>query len=248
MEDEVSRISRTFSYALEFYFRRLGIIVLFSIPFLFALLIPLLVPAPTYLGLGGVFLRVGSIPELAPTDWVLIAFAYGLAVFLMSDTLVNINIVIRSKRTLTSIGYEVVQAFKSYALRIFYITTMFMLLLFIANLVTFDNPLQSWLYPIFTLLLSGMLFFVPPAVVIDNSDTPTAIKRSVGMAVSNPHFVLIWTIVAFFSLSLVKVLGDVILSSPFSGYFTLLVNSLIVFPFLIVLQTQMYMEKYPLAR
>ncbi|MDD5172213.1 MAG: hypothetical protein PHF60_04225 [Candidatus ainarchaeum sp.] len=245
MEDE---FSRTFRYALEFYFKRLGIIVVFSIPFILAFLIPALVPAPTYLALGGVFLRTGSIPELSILDIVFTALAYAIAVFLIADTIVNINLVVRAKRTLTSIGYEVAKAMGTYAMRIFYIYTMVLLLLFIAQLVTYDNPFQSWIYPIFTLLLTGLLFFVPPAVVIDNSDTPTAIRRSVSMAVQNPHFVLLWTVVALASLSIVKVLGDIIFANPFSGYFVLLVNSLVLLPFLTVLQTQMYMEKYPLAR
>jgi hypothetical protein len=245
MEDE---FSRTFRYALEFYFKRLGIIVVFSIPFILAFLIPALVPAPTYLALGGVFLRTGSIPELSIIDMIFTALAYAIAVFLIADTIVNINLVVRAKRTLTSIGYEVVQAMGTYATRIFYIYTMLLLLMFIAQLVTYDNPFQSWLYPIFTFLLSCLLFFVPPAVVIDNSDTPSSIRRSVSMAIQNPHFVLLWTVVALVSLSIVKILGDLIFSNPFSGYFVLLVNSLILLPFLTILQTQMYMEKYPLAR
>jgi len=245
MEDE---LSRAFRYAFEFYFKRLGIIVVFSIPFIPAFLIPVLVPAPTYLAIGGVFVRTGSIPELSLLDIIFTALAYGIAVFLIADTLVNINIVVRSKRTLTSIGHEVAQALGTYAMRIFYIYTMVLLLLFIAQLVTYDNPFQSWLYPIFTLLLTGLLFFVPPAVVIDNSDTPSAIRRSVAMAVHNPHFVLLWVVIALAGVSVAKLLGDLIFSNPFSGYFVLLVNSLILLPFLTLLQTQMYMEKYPLAR
>jgi hypothetical protein len=125
---------------------------------------------------------------------------------------------------------------------------MVLLLLFIAQLLTYENPFQGWLYPLFSLALSSLLFFVPPAVVIDNSDTPTAIKRSVSMALANPHFVLLWTFISLLLLSLLKLAADFVFSNPFSGYFVLLVNSLVLLPFLTVLQTQMYMEKYPLAR
>jgi hypothetical protein len=245
MEDD---LSRTFRYASDFYLNRLNLIIVFSIPFILAFLIPVLVPAPTYTALGGVFLRTGSLPELSILDIIITAVAYVLAVFIISDTIVNINIIIRSKRTLTSIKHEVFSAMGTYAMRIFYIYTMALLLFFIAQLLTYENPLQPWIYPLFTVVISGLLFFVPPAVVIDNSDTPTAIRRSVAMALRNPHMVLLWILISLLSLSALKLIADLVFSSPFSGYFVLLINSLLLLPFLTVLQTQMYMERYPLAR
>jgi hypothetical protein len=245
MEDDFSRV---FKYAADFYLRRLGLIVLFSIPFVFAFLIPVLVAAPTYLALGGVFLRTGSMPELSLVDLIITALGYAIAVFLIADTIVNVNIIVRSKRTLTDITQDIVGAMGTHAMRIFYIYTLMLLLLFIIQLLLYDNPLQSWLYPLALLILSYLLFFVPPAVVIDHSDTPTAIRRSAQMALQKPRFFIMWTLITFFSLSLVKVVADFLFSGVFAGYFVLLVNSLIILPFLIVLQTQMYMEKYPLAR
>src|SRR4030095_12825841 len=167
MEDE---FSRTFRYATQFYLKRLGLIVIFSIPFILSVLILALLPAPTYQAIGAVYLRLGSLPELSLLDVILTAVAYALSVFIVADTIVNINIVVRSKRTLTSIRHEIMQAMGTYATRIFYIYTMMLLLLFIAQLLTFDNPYQSLIYPLFAFVLSSLLFFVPPAVVIDNSD------------------------------------------------------------------------------
>src|SRR4030095_4578828 len=169
MEDE---FSRTFRYATQFYLKRLGLIVIFSIPFILSVLILGPLSAPNHPGIGGVFVppRRGSLPELSLLDVILTAVAYALSVFIVADTIVNINIVVRSKRTLTSIRHEIMQAMGTYATRIFYIYTMMLLLLFIAQLLTFDNPYQSLIYPLFAFVLSSLLFFVPPAVVIDNSD------------------------------------------------------------------------------
>jgi len=245
MFDEVSRV---FGYSMDFYLKRLGLIVIFSVPFIFAFLLPVLVAAPTYLALGGVFLRTGSIPEMSFLDYVITIVAYAVTLFIIADTIVNVNIVVRSKRTLTDIKFEVMGALGSYATRIFYIYTLMLLLLFMIQLVTYENPLQTWFYPIFGLALSFLLFFVPPAVVIDNLDTATAIRRSIEMVSRKPHLFLSWVLFAFIALSFVKLFADLVFVSPFSGYFVLLVNSLVLLPFLIVLQTQMYMEKYPLAR
>ncbi len=244
MENEFVRI---FKYAHDFYLKRLRLIIIFSIPFILAFLVLMFVPAPTYLSLGGVFLRTGSIPELSLIDLVVTAVGYVIAVFVIADTIVNINIIVRCKRTMTSIKQEVITAMGKYATRIFYIYTLMLLLLFIVQLLTYDNPLQSWLYPLFAFILSFLLFFVPPAVVIDNSNTAEAIRRSVDMALRNPDLVLIWTLLSLAILTFLKFFADLIFG-PYAGYFVLLVNSLIVLPFLTVLQTQMYMEKYPLAR
>ena len=245
MDDEITRI---FRYATEFYLNRLGLIVVFSVPFLLAIAILWLVSAPTYQAVGAVFLRIGSIPELSALQMAVIAIGYAVAVFLIADTVVNINIVVRSKRTLTTIGHDVVSAIGTYATRIFYIYTLALLLSLIMQLVIYENPLQQLLYPLFSLVLSWLLFFVAPAVVIDNSSTPGAIRRSVSMALRNPHLLILWSFLALFVISIVKIAADAVFSSPFSSYFTLLVNSLLILPYLIVLQTQMYMEKYPLAR
>ncbi len=68
------------------------------------------------------------------------------------------------------------------------------------------------------------------------------------MAMRNPHLFILWSFLALFVISVVKIVSDFLFSSPYSNYFVLLTNSLLILPYLIVLQTQMYMEKYPLAK
>ncbi len=239
---------RVFNYSVEFYLKRLNLLILFSLPFIVAFLIPVFVAAPNYLALGGVFLRTGSISDLSILDVIITAVAYAISLFLIADTIINVNLVVRSKRTLTQISSEVFSSIRTHAMRVFYIYTLMLLLFFIFQLLTYENPLQSWIYPLFTFIVSFLLFFVPSAVVIDNSDTPSSIRRSANAALKKPHFVFMWIVIALVSISAVKLFGDLIFPGWPSEFFVLLVNSLIILPFLIVLQTQMYMEKYPLAR
>jgi len=243
----VNNFSKVFRYALRFYLKRLKLILVFSVPFVLALLIPTLVSAPTYQALGGVFLRTGSIPELSILDIILTAVAYFVTVFLISDTIVNVNLIVKSKRTLTEIKKTVLSNIGTSAMRIFYIYTIMLLLMFVFQLLTYDNPIQSWLYPIFVLILSFLLFFVAPAVVIDNSNTPRAMKRSAKMAMEKPIYVFLWAVTGFVMISITELVGLLLFSSPFGQFFVLLVNSFFILPFLVVLQTMMYMEKYPLS-
>jgi len=244
----MEELTRAVQYSLRFYFDRIGLIILFSLPFLLSFAMMAFVPAPTYQALGGLFSRTGSIPEITYLDIIIIAAAYIVSFFIIADVITNINLVIRSKRTLNMTPTEVLKAMGRYATRIFYIYTIMMLLLLVAQLIFYDVQYKSWFFSVFAFILSFFFFFVPPAVVIDEEDTPGAIRKSVGMALSKPGSILFWAFIGLFSLSFTKILADVILPHTISPYAVFLFNSLFLLPFLIILQTQLYMEKYPLAK
>lgn len=243
MED----VLRSLHYAKNFYFERLGILVIFSIPFILAFVVLALVPAPTYLSIGAVFLRTGSLPDLSILDIILTVLAYGISFYIIADTLVNVNLIIRSKRTHTNIKSEIMKAAGSYALRVFYIYTIFLLASFVVGILLNQTSFGNWLLPIFNLALSFVTFFVTPAVVIDNLNTPQAIKKSFEMSIRKPHMIAVWTILGFVALSILKLVFGFVLP-VYSEILVLVINSLLILPFLTTLQTQMYMEKYPLAK
>jgi len=241
-------IKRVFYYSLDFYLQKILLVALFSLPFFLAFLVPLLVPAPTYLAAGGLFIRTGSLPEFSLIDILLIIFAYAVSLFVIADTIVNINILIRSRRTLNETTSEMLSAIPTHVLKIFVFFTAMFLLHFVLQLLLYDTPFQTTLYPLISFLLSFILFFIPPAVVIDNADLFSASKFSIELALRKPHLVLSWLFFAAFLLVFSKIFGDLIFSGVFAQYLVLLLNSIVFLPFLIILQTEMYMEKYPLAR
>ncbi len=244
----MSELKRVVRNSLKFYFERQKMILLFSIPFLLSFIMLSLVAAPTYQALGGLFGRTGSIPELTLVDMAIIALAYFVSFFIIADTITNVNLIIRTKRTMNIASSEVVKAMGRYASRIFYIYTIMLLLIFIFQLILYDNPFKSWLFPLLTFGISFLLFFISPAIVIDEEDTPGAINKSINMALGKPLMVISWSVIGLVSLSIVKVFCDLILPHTISPYVVFIFNSLFLLPFLIVLQTQMYMEKYPLAK
>jgi hypothetical protein len=141
-----------------------------------------------------------------------------------------------------------VEAVPTQVMRVFFVLTIMLLLLFFAQLLTYDMKIQPLIYPLFAFIVSYLLFFVPPAIVIDHSTPSEAIARSVSLGLRQPILIIAWLVVAAFLLILSKMIGDLLFAGIFSQYFVLLLNSLIFLPFLIILQTQLYMEKYPLAR
>ena len=239
---------RAFGYALDFYLKRVALVALFSIPFIIAILIANLVAAPTYLAAGALFLRTGSIPELSILDIVITVVAYALIMFIVSDTVVNLNILVRSRRTMTETTTEMILAMKTHAIRIFYILTIGLLVMLVVQLLLYDNQLGTWIYPVVTLVLWFFLSFSMPAVVIDNASTANAIEYSVRFALNRPLMVIKWMLILFVLLGVTMIFSYYTLSSPFWQNLVLLLNSIVFLPFLLILQTQLYMEKYPLAR
>lgn len=244
----MEEIRRVFGYSLDFYLKKVLLIALFSVPFFLAFLVPLLIPAPTYLAAGSLFVRTGSLPEFSIFDLIVTGIAYIFAMFIISDTIVNINILIRSRRTLTETTQEMFSAISNHAMKIFYILTVVLLLHFIVQLLTYDMPIQPVIYPLFSFVISYFLFFVPPAIVIDNSTVYEAIQRSIYLAVKKPKLIISWLLVGSFLLIFSKLIGDLLFAGIWSQFLVLLLNAIVFLPFLIILQTQMYMEKYPLAR
>jgi len=244
----MEEIKRVFRYSLDFYLNKVLLVALFSVPFFLAFLVPLLVPAPTYLAAGSLFVRTGSLPEFSVFDLIITGAAYIIAMFLISDTIVNINILIRSRRTFTETTQEMMSAVSNHAMKIFYILTLVLLLHFIVQLITYDIPFQSVIYPLFSFVVSYLLFFVPPAVVIDNCSLYDAIIISAKLSLRKPKLLFSWLIAGALLFIFSKVIGDILFAGIFSQFLVLLLNAIVFLPFLIILQTQMYMEKYPLAR
>lgn len=243
----MASFSKLLDYSWSFYKDRLGLTILFSIPVLAAFLIPIFVPVKSYLTLGGVFIRTGSIPDISFFDLLVTVISYLLSILIFADSIVNINLIIKSRRTKTPISLDLVSGFFNYATKILYLFIILILLVFAFQIGTFELPFHDIIFSLVLLMLSLITFFVAPAIVIDNMDTLTAVWSSYRLITKKGLFVIYWTLLGLIILSAVSVILSAILPSSVSPYLVLLINSLFIFPFLTILQTQLYMEKYPLA-
>ncbi len=237
---------RALGYAMKLYKEKAGFVLVFSIPFIIAMIIPSLVSGPTFLSLGGVFLRTGSIPEIAPIEAAAMLLAYLVSMFLIAESIVGITLLVKSKRTLTHPTSEVVGALQKCGLSVFLAYTLAAILILLAQLLTFELEVRSILLPIVTLIVSLGVFFVPQAMVIDGMRLGRAVDASFSMVKQKFADVLLWMLVGTLMLTVSELLFF-LLPHPFGSYLVLLVNSLFVIPFLVIYQAQMYMKKYALA-
>ena len=233
-------------YAIKLYREKAGFVLLFSIPFIISLLIPSLISGPTYISLGAVFLRTGSIPEIDPVGAAVTLFAYLVSMFLIAESIVGITLLVKTRRTLNNPTSEVLGALRKYGITIFLAYTLAAMLILIAQLLTFDLAYRGIILPVLMLVISFGVFFVPQAMVIDGYRLGQAIDVSYSTMRRKFADVVLWILIGTILLT-VSELIFFLLPHPLGSYLVLLVNSILVLPFLVIYQAQIYMKKYKLA-
>ena len=232
------------SYSFKAYRGNIKLISFFSIPALIAFLIPLLVNTPVFSAMGGSFLRTGSIPDMTAAELGIVIVALLACLYLVSFAIVNINIVIKSQRTGNSIKNEVVKGITGYTLNVFLLFLLGTIALLIVQLLTFEMGVQGWLAPLLSLILWLPLFYAPAALVIDDMRPFRAAEKSFKMVFSKLPYFLLWLVIGFVLLSVLDVVFLSALPHKVGSLAVLVLNSLVLMPFLIVLQTEIYLSKY----
>jgi len=232
------------SYSFKAYSQNVRLISFFSLPALIALLVPLLVNTPVFAALGGSFLRTGSIPDMTGAELGIVIVALLASLYLISFAIVNINLVIKSQRSGTSIKNEVIKGITGYTLNVFLLFLLGTIALLIIQLLTFELGAQAWLSPLLSLLIWLPLFYAPAALVIDDMRPWRAAEKSFKMVFSKLPYFLLWLAISFVLLSLLDVIFLSLLPHKLGSLAVLILNSLVLMPFLIVLQTEIYLSKY----
>lgn len=231
-------------YSIDSYFRNVKLISFFSIPLLIAFFIPLYIQMPSFLALGGIYLRTGSIPDMTYVDAGIMVLSFMVSLFLISFALVNINLVVKSERTTLKIRKEVIEGIGKYTLNVFWILLTAELVLLIIQLITFEYGIQEIASPILSFLVFLPVFYAPAALVIDDLRPWRALEKSVSMVFSKLFYFIIWLVIGFFLLSFFDLVLLALFPHGVGSFLMLIVNSVLILPYLVVLQTQMYMSKY----
>ncbi len=237
---------KTIQHTMNTYTKNFNLVIFFSIPLVIAFFIPLFVQLPTFPALGGIYLRTGSLPELELLDLLIMSISYLISLYLISLAMVNINLVVKSQRTTLNIKKEVLERMGTSTINVFFLFICFTLILFVIQLISYRLEMQNILAPILNLLATLPFFYAPAALVIDDIKPEKAIKSSLN------HIKRKWIDFVLFLIIgalLISLLTFIILNLNLGGIESLIIiilNSLILVPFLIILQTHIYIAKYSL--
>ncbi len=239
----------TFGHSLQVYFKYLTMILFFSIPFVIALLLPYLSPAPVFSALGGYFLRSGSLPELQLADSLIIIVISLLSLAFLSLALVAINLVVKSSRTRTKVSAEALKSLGKYTAVVLAIFVAVKVVETLILLYVIGSGVSELPVFIFSFLSTLGLFYVAPAVVLEEKKPAPAFIASYKNILIKPLHFILWLVVAFLLVYVVSSISFALFTeTALRQGFIVLVNSLFVLPFLVILQAQMYIAKYTLIK
>jgi hypothetical protein len=249
-------MANVFEASWETYKEHIGLVLLFSIPFIIAFLIPLLAPLPTYISSGGIFLRSASVfLNLSAVGLGVIIIALFLALLFLSFAFVAITLIVKAKRTHTKVSSTVMRDLEKYTGRVFVVLLVYAAVLIAVELLSFLVGLQGLATPIVGFFLFIAIFYAPAAVVLENKGVSAALKQSARLVAKEPQYFLMWTVAIAIVISvldfiLIGLTGALMgpAGTLFSGYLLLVVNSLFVLPYFVIYQAEAYMRRFSLLK
>ncbi len=238
----------------ETYLSNLKLILLFSIPFLIAFLIPRFAPIPTYISAGAIFLRTASIfINLNAINLAVIVVAIFFSLLFISFAFVAISLIVKAKRTHVGTQKRVMQGIERYTSKVFLVFLAYTFVLVIASIIGYYLGHEALLTALVGFIGFLFIFYAPTAIVIDNKRIFRAVLDSAKLMATAPQYFLIWlalivVVVAVLDGVFILVLGGSAAGIVASRYILLILNSLFILPYFVIFQAEAYMKKFPLLR
>jgi hypothetical protein len=243
------RMRTVYGHAIETYFANIYLILLSSISFIIAFLIPAFASFPTFNDLGSVMLRTASIYlNLNPFSTAIIVIAVLFSLLFLSFAMVAINIVVKHSRTQTKIRSEVIRGIEKYTGKVFVVLLISTVIIVLANILTYNTGYSGIITAVVALAITPFFFYAPASIVIDENKLYRSIKASWKFFSSRLDYFVAWLIIAIVLLTLFDFIFIVTTGTAISRYAMLIFSSLFILPFLVLLQSEFYMSRFKLLK
>ena len=238
-----------FGHAIETYFSNIYLILLCSISFIIAFLVPAFASFPTYNDAGSVLLRTSSIfLNLNPFTTAIIVIAMLFSLLFLSFAMVAINTVVKHSRTQTKIKSEVIRGLEKYTGRVFTILLIATVIIALANILSYNSGYSGPVTAIVALLITPFLFYAPSSIVIDDTNLFRAIKAGTKFFSKRLDYFVAWLVIAIIIITFFDFVFILIAGTALSRYAMLIFSSLFILPFLVLLQGEFYMSRFKLLK
>ena len=235
--------------SLETYAANLKLILLFSIPFIIAFLIPLFAPLPTFISAGGIFLRTASIfINLNVVSLIAIVIPIFVSLLFLSFAFVAISLIVKANRTHVRTAKSVLKGIEKYTAKVFLVWLVFEFILIIVNIIGYFLNIQAALTAIVGFVIFMLIFYAPSAIVVDNKRIARAIKDSARLVLHEPQYFLMWIFLLLIVLSVIDAFAIGITGTLASRYIVLIISSIFVLPYFVIFQAEAYMKRFSIIR
>ncbi|MFI5412809.1 MAG: hypothetical protein ACHQX1_02870 [Candidatus Micrarchaeales archaeon] len=241
----------TLKYSLEVYITHLPLILLFSLSFLIAFLIPIFASFPTYNDMGGIFLRLSSLlVNLTQFTTAIIIFSTLFSLLFLSFAIVAMNVIVKHSRTHTKIRQEVVDGLEKYTAKVFITLLFFTIIVAFFEISSYIYGISQLLSALIAIVMIPFFFYAPASIVMDDASVLRAMKASMKFFIARFDYIILWFVMAMVLLTVfdyVFILAGG--TNPiFSRYLTIIFNAIFIMPFLVVLQSQSYIGRFGLLK
>ena len=242
-------MANVLSYSFDFYAKHLRLILLFSISFLIAFIIPGLAPLPTYNDAGAIFIRTASIfVNLNIISASIIVAAVFFSLLFLSFAIVAINVLVKYGRIHTKIRKEIMDGLERYTGSTFTVLVAYAVILYLINIASFPIGHSGLFTYAAALILAPFFFYAPSSIVIDEKPISRAMMASLRFVVKRFDYFLLWLAIAIVLITLFDFVFIAATGTLLSRYIMVVFNSLFILPFLVVLQSEMYMKRFALLK
>lgn len=237
------------NHTFKTYFANIYLILLSSISFIIASIIPIFASFPTYNDLGAVLLRTASIyTNLNSFNTAVIVVSTLFSLLFLSFAMVAITIVVKHSRTQTKIKSEVIRGLEKYTSKVFTILLVATVIIILVNMLTFNTGYSGPITALVAIAITPFIFYAPASIVIDDHGVIRSIKSSVKFFAKRFDYFLAWLVIAIVIITFFDFVFIVIAGTVLSRYAMLIFSSLFILPFLVVLQGELYMSRFKLLK
>jgi hypothetical protein len=230
-------------HSIKTFKKNISLLVVFSLTFLFALLVPILAGTPTYNAMGGVYLRFLSIPGMSAIENLIIVISFLISNYLMSFGIVAINLIVKKERAQINIKKEIIDNIARTTTLLFGVFVALFIINAFLQIIIVEFKIPAIIGSLIYILLYLPFFYLGPAMVIDNFKPVQAFFTGINHMKKFPMRVVNWTVIGILSIFGTSVITFLVLPNQFQ-WLTILINSFIIIPFLLIYQSHNYIEKY----
>ncbi|MEM0149794.1 MAG: hypothetical protein QXW10_02775 [Candidatus Micrarchaeaceae archaeon] len=249
MQNSGVSITNVISYAWSTYIGSIKLMLIFSLAFIVAFLIPIFASFPTYNDAGGIFLRTASIfSNMSPLTSIVVIVALFFSLLFLSFAIVAINVVVKHSRVQRKVTKEVIQGLEKYTSKVFVILLLFSAVIIIVDMLSFGTGYSGIITSIAILIATPFVFYAPASIVIDESRVARALKASFVFFFRRFDYFLLWLSIAIIAITFFDYIFIIGTGTIYSRYVMLIFNSILILPFLVVLQSEMYMKRFKLLK
>lgn len=236
-------------HSVSTYFSNIYLIILSSLSFILAFLIPIFASFPTYNDVGGVLLRTASVYlNLNPFNTAIIVVSVLFSLLFLSFAMVAINIVVKHSRTQTKIKSEVIRGIEKYTGNVFVVLFIATAILVLTNILTFNSGYSGIVTTIVALVITPFIFYAPASVVIDEANAIRSVRASLKFFFKRFDYFIVWLVIAMVLLTVFDLLFITVSGTAISRYIMLIFSSLFILPFLVLLQGELYISRFKLLK